>query len=73
MSHHVIGSDSVEETAIFDSENEQIGTIKRLLIEKASGRVSFVDVTFGGFLGIGSHHVTIPGDNRRPCATRHRG
>lgn len=61
-SHLIIESDRVEGTAVFDSKNDQIGTIKRLLIEKASGRVSFVDVTFGGFLGIGSHHVTIPWD-----------
>ncbi|MGX1788210.1 PRC-barrel domain-containing protein [Bosea sp. NPDC055332] len=58
--HLIIESDRVEGTAVFDSKNDQIGTIKRLLIEKVSGRVSFVDVTFGGFLGIGSHHVTIP-------------
>lgn len=61
-SHLIIESDRVEGTAVFDSKNDQIGTIKRLLIEKISGRVSFVDVTFGGFLGIGSHHVTIPWD-----------
>ncbi|CAH1671409.1 PRC-barrel domain protein [Hyphomicrobiales bacterium] len=58
--HLVIESDRVEGTAVFDSKNDQIGIIKRLLIEKVSGRVSFVDVTFGGFLGVGSHHVTIP-------------
>lgn len=59
-SHLIIESDRVEGTAVFDDKCDQIGTIKRLLIEKVSGRVSFVDVTFGGFLGIGSHHVTIP-------------
>ncbi len=59
-SHLIIESDRVEGTAVFDRKNDQIGTIKRLLIEKVSGRVLFVDVTFGGFLGIGSHHVTIP-------------
>jgi hypothetical protein len=61
-SHLIIESDRVEGTAVFDRKYDQIGTIKRLLIEKVSGRVSFVDVTFGGFLGIGSHHVTIPWD-----------
>jgi hypothetical protein len=59
-SHLMIESDRVEGTAVFDHKHDQIGTIKRLLIEKVSGRVYFVDVTFGGFLGIGSHHVTIP-------------
>jgi hypothetical protein len=56
----VIESDRVEGTAVFDREGNQIGTIKRLLIEKVSGRVLDVDVTFGGFLGIGVHHRTIP-------------
>lgn len=60
VSHLIIESDRVEGTAVFDHKNDQIGTIKRLLIEKVSGRVRDVDVTFGGFLGIGSHHVRIP-------------
>jgi hypothetical protein len=46
-----------------DMNGSQIGTIKRLLIEKVSGRVLYVDVTFGGFLGIGVHHLTIPWNN----------
>jgi hypothetical protein len=60
VAHLIIESDRVEGTAVFGRENDQIGTIKRLLIEKVSGRVLYVDVTFGGFLGIGSHSVTIP-------------
>ena len=56
----VVESDRVERTAVFDPQGDQIGTIKRLLIEKVSGRVLYVDVTFGGFLGIGVHHHTIP-------------
>jgi hypothetical protein len=56
----IIESDRVEGTAVFDPNGEQIGTIKRLLIEKVSGRVVYVDVTFGGFLGMGVHHHTIP-------------
>lgn len=60
VSHLTIESDRVEGTAVFGRKNDQIGTIKRLLIEKVSGRVLYVDVTFGGFLGMGSHHVTIP-------------
>jgi hypothetical protein len=47
---------------VFDLYGHQIGTIKRLLVEKVSGRVVYVDVTFGGFLGIGVHHHTIPWD-----------
>jgi PRC-barrel domain len=56
----IIESDRVEGTAVYDREGGQIGTIKRLLIEKVSGKVLYVDVTFGGFLGLGAHHHTIP-------------
>jgi len=62
LPHPIIESDRVEGTAVFDQPGVQIGTIKRLLIEKVSGRVLYVDVTFGGFLGIGVHHQTVPWD-----------
>src|SRR5688500_12251218 len=35
----IIESDRVEGTAVFDRNGDQIGTIKRLLIEKVSGHV----------------------------------
>ncbi len=56
----VIESDRVEGTAVYDPAGKRIGTIQRLLIEKVSGRVLYVDITFGGFLGLGAHHHTIP-------------
>ena len=58
----MIESDRVEGTAVYDPQGTQVGTIKRLLIEKVSGRVLYVDVTFGGFLGLGVHHHTVPWD-----------
>jgi len=58
----IIESDRVEGTEVFDTLGNRIGTIKRLLIEKVSGHVVYVDVTFGGFLGIGVHHHTVPWD-----------
>jgi hypothetical protein len=56
----VIESDRVEGTAVLNLQGHRIGTIKRLLIEKVSGRVVYVDGTFGAFLGLGVHHHTIP-------------
>jgi hypothetical protein len=55
----VIERDRVEGTSVYDPQGHRIGTIKRVLIEKVSGRVVYVDVTFGVFLGAGgtsSHH-----------------
>jgi hypothetical protein len=56
----VIKSDRVEGTSVFNQNNERIGAIKSLLIEKVSGRVLYVEVTFGGFLSVREHHHTIP-------------
>jgi len=56
----VIESDRVEGTAVYDPTGNRIGTIKRLIIEKVSGRVLYVDITFGGLLGLGTQHHTIP-------------
>jgi hypothetical protein len=58
----IIESDRVEGTAVYDRNNAQIGTIKRLLIEKVTGRVLYVDVIFGGIFGLVTHHHTIPWD-----------
>jgi len=59
-SHPLIESDHVEGTAVYDANGKQIGTIKRLVIEKVSGHVAYAVTSFGGFLGLGSENHTIP-------------
>jgi hypothetical protein len=56
----LIGSDKVEGTAVYGPDNQQIGTIERVMIEKTSGRVSYAVLGFGGFLGIGNDHYPLP-------------
>jgi PRC-barrel domain len=43
-----IESDKVEGTAIHDPAGKSLGTIKRLIIEKTSGRVAYVVIALGG-------------------------
>ena len=59
----LIGSDKVEGTAVYGPDNEKIGEIERVMIEKTSGRVSYAVLGFGGFLGIGSDHYPLPWNN----------
>jgi hypothetical protein len=47
----LIGSDKVEGTAVYGRDNEKIGEIERVMIEKTGGRVSYAVLGFGGFLG----------------------
>jgi sporulation protein YlmC with PRC-barrel domain len=56
----LIESDRVEGTTVYDPNGRDIGSIKRLMIEKLSGRVAYAVMSFGGFLGLGADEHTIP-------------
>jgi len=56
----LIESDRVEGTTVYDPQGNNIGSIKRLMIEKISGRVAYAVMSFGGFLGIGAAEHSIP-------------
>lgn len=58
--HRLIASDRVEGTAVLRPGGEKIGTIERIMIEKVSGRAVYAVMAFGGFLGLGHRHFTIP-------------
>jgi PRC-barrel domain len=56
----LIGSDKVEGTAVYGADNNKIGSIERVMIDKASGKVSYAVLGFGGFLGVGNDHYPLP-------------
>jgi hypothetical protein len=57
---NLIGSDKVEGTPVRRSNGEKLGEIERVMIDKASGRVAYAVMSFGGFLGIGEDYYPIP-------------
>ena len=56
----LIGSDKVEGTAVYGSDNTKIGSIERVMIDKVSGKVSYAVLSFGGFLGMGANLLPLP-------------
>jgi sporulation protein YlmC with PRC-barrel domain len=56
----LIDSKRVEGTDVFDPSGKHIGSIKRLVLDKLTGRVVYTVASFGGFLGIGGDEYTIP-------------
>ena len=56
----LIESDRVEGTAVYDRSGNRIGTIKRMMLEKMSGRVAYAVMSFGGFFGIGADEYAVP-------------
>jgi len=57
---NLIGSDKVEGTAVYGPDNQRIGSIERVMIDKISGKVAYAVLGFGGFLGIGEDHYPLP-------------
>jgi sporulation protein YlmC with PRC-barrel domain len=57
---NLIGSDKVEGTAVYGSDDSKIGTIERVMIDKKSGKVSYAVLGFGGILGLGNDHYPLP-------------
>ena len=56
----LIAGDRVEGTAVYDAHGKRIGKVERLVIDRASGQVTYAVLSFGGFLGIGADHYPIP-------------
>jgi hypothetical protein len=57
---NLISSDKVQGTAVYGPNDEKVGSITSVMIEKVSGKVSYAVLGFGGFLGIGDDHYPLP-------------
>jgi len=47
--HSLIGGDKVDGTAAYGSDQEKIGSIERVMIDKISGKVAYAVLSFGGY------------------------
>lgn len=56
----LIASDRVVGAEVRRPDSSKIGRIERLMLDKASGRVAYVVMSFGGFLGLGEDYYTLP-------------
>ena len=56
----LIASDKVEGTAVYGPDDDKIGRIENLMIDKWSGKVAYAVLSFGGFLGMGTDHYPLP-------------
>lgn len=58
----LIESDRVEGTAVYNRAGDRLGTVRRFLVEKRSGKARYAEMVFGGFLGIGEDVHPLPWD-----------
>jgi hypothetical protein len=59
----MIGSDKVDGTAVYGADDNKIGSVQRVMIDKISGKVAYAVVSFGGFLGMGEDYYPMPWPN----------
>jgi hypothetical protein len=58
--HELISSRRVEGTAVYNRQDERLGTIHSVMIEKRTGKVTYAVMSFGGFLGMAERVHPIP-------------
>ena len=56
----LIASSKVEGTPVFNRAGEPLGTVYNFMVDKISGQVAYVVMSFGGFLGIGESYHPLP-------------
>jgi hypothetical protein len=45
---------------VFNRTGEQLGSVYNFMVDKVSGQVAYVVLSFGGFLGIGESYHPLP-------------
>ena len=60
ISASFVSSSDVNGTDVYGRDGEKVGTIDHLVIDKQSGKIAYAVMAFGGFLGMGVDHHSIP-------------
>lgn len=56
----VVSSDDVIGVSVENPQGEGLGTIEALMLDKLSGQVNYVVLSYGGFLGMGDKLFALP-------------
>ena len=56
----LIASDKVAGTEVYDRAGERIGSVYNFMVDKVTGQVAYVVMSFGGFLGLGERLRPLP-------------
>ncbi|HEX3574239.1 MAG TPA: PRC-barrel domain-containing protein [Rhodopila sp.] len=56
----LIAAHQVQGASVYNTALEKLGTLEDIMIDKASGRIAYAILSFGGFLGIGDRYYPLP-------------
>ena len=58
--NRLISSAKVHGTECYNRNGDHLGTVDHMMLDKISGQVEYVVMSFGGFLGIGNKLFALP-------------
>jgi len=67
----VLSAGTLAGDRVRNSEGDDLGTVEEIMIDLESGRVAYVVLSFGGFLGIGDKLFAVPWDALRLNTDNH--
>tara|TARA_R110002072_G_scaffold94717_3_gene209090 strand:- start:366 stop:704 length:339 start_codon:yes stop_codon:yes gene_type:complete len=60
MTNYLISSSTLDGDTVVNSQGEDLGHIKDLMLDPADGKIEYAVLDFGGFLGIGDKYFAVP-------------
>ncbi len=58
----LMGADTLVGNDVYNCQGENLGDVKEIMLDMATGRVSYAVLSFGGFLGMGEKLFAVPWD-----------
>jgi sporulation protein YlmC with PRC-barrel domain len=56
----LMGADTLIGDDVYNTADESLGSIKELMIDMTSGKISYAVLSYGGFLGMGDRLFAVP-------------
>lgn len=56
----LMGADTLMGNDVFNSQDEDLGDIKEIMLDVAAGRISYAVLSFGGIMGMGEKLFAVP-------------
>lgn len=60
MTSRIVNADNVIGVSVKNLQNEDLGQVEAIMIDKISGQVAYVVLSYGGFLGMGDKLFALP-------------
>ena len=60
LNARVLSASSLASDDVYDPKGEKLGSVKEIMLDTRAGKISYVVLSFGGFLSIGEKLFAVP-------------